>query len=42
VRRVDATLRKCREASFEGAAGVVAPTETLPVSDHPSAALLYR
>jgi hypothetical protein len=32
---VDATLRKCREASFKGAAGVVAHTETCLVSDHP-------
>jgi hypothetical protein len=32
---VDATLRKCREASFFGADGVVNHTKTLLVSDHP-------
>jgi hypothetical protein len=35
VRGVDATLRKCREASFEGADGVVAHTERCLVNDHP-------
>jgi hypothetical protein len=32
---VDATLRKFREASFEGEAGVVAHTEKWLVGDHP-------
>jgi hypothetical protein len=32
---VDATSIRCREASFNGADGVVAHTETHPVSDHP-------